>query len=271
MVSDRELAAFSEWVYGRFGYDFRDYQTRPLARSLAAVLNEQRLSDVESLKGLLCSEPNLFPRILSKLTVMTSSMFRDPDVFETLVRDVFPYLRTYSSLKIWHAGCARGEEVYSLAILLKEHQLLERTRIYATDINPSALDAARKGIYPARRLKEFARNYQAAGGRGHLSDYFELRYGHAKFSSELASRVLFSKHDLVADEVFGEMQLILCRNVLIYFNAPLQQRVIKLFRSSLCSGGFLCLGHSEVLANLDPKGQFKPFARTEKIYRAIED
>lgn len=267
---DLEITAFSDWIHERFGYDFRDYQPKPLRKNISSILCELDLDGIESLKRLLISEPTLFPKVLSRLTVMTSSMFRNPEIFGNLLRDVFPYLRTYSSLKIWSAGCARGEEIYTLAILLKEQGLLERTRLYATDINPAGLEAARKGIYPARRLKEFARNYQAAGGNGHLSDHFEMKYDHAKFSSDLTSRILFSKHDLASDAAFGEMQLILCRNVLIYFNVSLQQRVIELFRGSLCPGGFLCLGQSEALPTPSTKDIFKSFSSGGRIYKAIE-
>jgi chemotaxis protein methyltransferase CheR len=268
VVDPAEVAPFSQWLYDEFGYDFRNYQTTPLCRSLETILERRSLGNVDGLKALLLADRTLFPSVLAQLTVTTSSMFRNPPVFAALLREVFPYLRTYSSLKIWHAGCARGEEAYSLAVLLKEQGLLERSRIYATDINPEALAAARAGIYPMRRFKEFARNYVAAGGAGHLSDHFELKYGHAKINSELGERILFSKHDLVADAPFGEMQLILCRNVMIYFNPSLQQRTLELFRSSLSVGGFLCLGNAETTAADAAKAGLSAFVRAEMILRA---
>jgi chemotaxis protein methyltransferase CheR len=266
--SDEEIAAFSAWLHDAFGYDFREYYAEPLRKCLRQALAELGLAKLAELERLLAADRSQLAGVLAKLTVMTSTMFRNPRVFAALTREVFPYLRTYSSLKIWHAGCARGEEVFSLAILLAEHGLLERARVYATDINPVGLEAAREGIYPARRLKEFTANYQAAGGARRLSDYFEIAYGHAKISRDLAARVLFSKHDLVGDTAFGEMQLIVCRNVMIYFTPELQQRVLNLLRGSLSPGGFLCLGLSEALLAQLARARLTPCSRGDMIFRS---
>jgi chemotaxis protein methyltransferase CheR len=267
-IADDDVVGFCEWIQQRFGYDFRSYQVEPLRKSLAAILRRRDLPTVAQLIKTYETEALPGAAIVSELTITTSTMFRNPRVFKALVSEVFPYLETYNSLKIWHAGCSRGEEVYSLAILLEEHGLLERTRLYATDINAAALTAAREGIYPQRRIKEFNQNYVAAGGTRSLSDYFELRYGHAKLSTRLAKNILFSKHDLVSDSSFGEMHLILCRNVLIYFSAELQRHALKLFRDSMITGGFLCLGLSEPFTSWLTELDLKPHDKKAMIYRA---
>jgi len=268
--TDDDVAVFCADVQEHYGYDFRQYHQEPIKRRLDNLLKKTGCEDVRSLLEAMRADATLFGHILSELTVTTTAMFRDPEVFATLVREVFPYLRTYSRLKIWHAGCATGEEAYSLAILLHEHDLLRRTRIYATDINPQALAVAKEGIYPLKKLKGYSQSYSLAGGGRSLSDYFEIDYGLAKVSDEIASRILFSKHDLVTDSVFGEMQLIVCRNVLIYFNPDLQPRVMRLFRASLCAGGFICLGPSEALSIGNKERAFRPHARPAMIYRAAD-
>jgi chemotaxis protein methyltransferase CheR len=266
-VSEGDLAKFCLWVRDTQGYDFTDYQVEPLRKSLQTLLRKAALNGIPALLDELKDGRRSFAQVLSAMTITTSSMFRNPEVFATLRKEVFPYLETYQRLKIWHAGCAQGEEVYSLAILLHEHGLLSRTMIYATDINPLALERAKEGIYPARRIKEFAKAYFEAGGAGNLVDYFELKYDRAKFSRALTRRVLFSKHDLVSDRPFGEMQLILCRNVLIYFNRPLQQKTYELFRDSLSPRGFLCLGQTETLPIGPERDRLTPFASRLPIFR----
>ncbi len=262
--SDEELVSLCVWIKDAKGYNFTGYEKEPMRRSVRRLLRSLGVETVADLMGHLSADSSVFPRVLSGLTVTTSAMFRDPRVFRALTAHVFPYLKTYSRLKIWHAGCAQGEEVYSLAILLNEHGLLDRATIYATDINPRALTCAREGIYAVGKVKDFAKNYFEAGGRENLADYYELMHGHVRFGETLRSRILFAKHDLVEDTSFGEMQLIICRNVMIYFDSDLRTRVFSLFRESLALGGFLCLGLSEILPQ---EAGFEAVSKHDMIFR----
>ncbi|MNP26087.1 Chemotaxis protein methyltransferase [compost metagenome] len=205
--------------------------------------------------------------LLQYLTIPVSEMFRDPEHFLAIRRDVVPLLKTYPSIKVWIAGCSTGEEVYSMAILLREEGLLERTIIYATDINPRSLEKARQGIYPMENVRGFTANYQKAGGLCSFADYYTAAYGNAMFDSSLRENVTFADHSLATDSVFSETQLISCRNVLIYFNKKLQERALGLFHESLCRRGFLVLGSKETLDFSAYSAQFTTLARQERIYR----
>jgi chemotaxis protein methyltransferase CheR len=212
-------------------------------------------------------EPDVMHGLLTHLTVQVSEMFRDPSFYRALREKVLPYLRTYPSLKVWIPGCATGEEVYSLAILLREEGLLDRTLIYATDINPEALRKAEAGIYQLDRLADFSKAYGEAGGRASLSDYYTAGYNAAVFDKSLREGVLFSDHSLATDSVFAEVQLITCRNVLIYFDRILQDRAVALFKDSLCRKGFLGLGAKESLTLSSHVAEFAEFVREERIYQ----
>ncbi|HEX4505457.1 MAG TPA: CheR family methyltransferase, partial [Alphaproteobacteria bacterium] len=220
-----------------------------------------------ALQDAVLHDSAIVPRLLDYLTVQVSEMFRDPGYFRAIRETVAPHLRTYPSLKVWIAGCSTGEELHSFAILFHEEGLLERTLFYATDINPAALEAAGAGVYALDRIKTFTENHQKSGGRSSLSDYYTAAYGHAVFDKGLRSRVVFSDHSLVTDAVFAEVQMISCRNVLIYFDRPLQDRAVGLFHDSLARKGFLGLGSKETLRFSEHADGFAEFVGEEKIYQ----
>ena len=219
------------------------------------------------LQHRLLRDPELLPRLLQFFTVQVSEMFRDPGYFMALRREVLPMLATFPSIKVWVAGCSTGEEVWSLAILLREEGLLERAIVYATDIHPGSLQAAEAGVYAVDRIAHFSRNYQAAGGRGSLSDHYTSGYDGALFDRSLKQHILFADHSLATDSVFSEVHLVSCRNVLIYFNTALQNRAIGLFRDALVRHGFLGLGSHETLQFSAHAPAFEAVAARERIYR----
>jgi chemotaxis protein methyltransferase CheR len=220
-----------------------------------------------ALQDALLHDAAMLPRLLDYLTIQVSEMFRDPGYYRTMREKVLPHLRTYPSLKVWIAGCSGGEELYSFVILFREEGLEERTLFYATDINQQALNSAAAGIYALDRIKTFTENHQKSGGRSSLSDYYTANYARAVFDKSLRNRVVFSDHSLVTDAVFAEVQLISCRNVMIYFDRSFQDRAIGLFRDSLSRHGFLGLGSKESLRFSDHAKAFVDFDRDEKIYQ----
>jgi chemotaxis protein methyltransferase CheR len=220
-----------------------------------------------ALQDALLHDAAMLPRLLDYLTIQVSEMFRDPGYYRTMREKVLPHLRTYPSLKVWIAGCSGGEELYSFVILFREEGLEERTLFYATDINQQALNSAAAGIYALDRIKAFTENHQKSGGRSSLSDYYTANYARAVFDKSLRNRVVFSDHSLVTDAVFAEVQLISCRNVMIYFDRSFQDRAIGLFRDSLSRHGFLGLGSKESLRFSDHAQAFVDFDRDEKIYQ----
>ncbi|PZQ65800.1 MAG: chemotaxis protein CheR [Phenylobacterium zucineum] len=266
-VEDLEIALLLEALFQRYHYDFRNYARASIKRRIVQARDQLGYPSISALQDSLLHDPATLGRLLGYMTVQVSEMFRDPSYFRALREKVLPHLRTYPSLKVWVAGCSHGEELYSLAILFREEGLEERTIFYATDINPTALQAAEAGVYPLDRLKKFTANHQKSGGRSSLSDYYTADYGRAIFDKSLRSRVVFSDHSLVTDAVFGEMHLISCRNVLIYFDRPLQDRAVGLFRDSLARKGFLGLGSKESLRFSAHAGGFSEFDRDEKIYQ----
>lgn len=211
--------------------------------------------------------PDIFNNLLLDLSINYSEMFRDPDYYLTLRKKVIPILKTFPYIKIWNAGCSTGEEVYSTAIMLKEEGLYDKTQIYATDFNDVVLQKAKEGIFPMEKIKEYTANYQKAGGKKSFSDYYLAKYDFASIDQSLKKNIVFANHNLVTDSVFGEMNLIMCRNVLIYFNRNLQNHVFKLLRDSLTRYGFLCLGSKEDLGFSNYKEDFEYFARKERIYK----
>ncbi|GAA5786170.1 chemotaxis protein CheR [Chitiniphilus shinanonensis] len=264
---DIELRLLIEGIYLKYNYDFRNYSPASLKRRVAHALAQLECKTVSALQDRILHSPQHFLDLLQYLTVPVSEMFRDPSYFLAIRDKVVPILSTYPSLKIWIAGCSTGEEVYSLAILLHEEGLLERTLIYATDINPHSLQRAEDGIFPIEHLKLFTANYLAAGGKRAFSDYYTAAYGSAIFDRALRRQVTFADHSLATDSVFSETQLVSCRNVLIYFNRELQDRAFGLFRESLCHRGFLGLGSKETVQFSSVAEQFEPFARNERIFR----
>ncbi|WP_267222351.1 CheR family methyltransferase [Dyella silvae] len=266
-LEDIEVELFVRALKLRHGYDFSQYAPASLKRRILQLAHSQHADTVSTLTGRLLHEPGFLSVVLEGLSVPVSEMFRDPDVFQALREQVFPVLASYPQINIWQAGCAHGQEVYSLAILLEEAGLYERTQIYATDFNQSALNQAQEGIYPAKEAQLWSRNYLAAGGSHSLADYYSARYEFIKLDQRLRRNVIFANHNLVTDEVFCEAHLVLCRNVLIYFSDPLQDRTLALFRDSLVRGGFLCLGTRESLDFAPSAADFTPVDPALRIYR----
>jgi chemotaxis protein methyltransferase CheR len=264
---DLEVKLLLDAVYLRYQQDFRDYAVTSVRRRMQHALTHFRCEHLGELQHRLLHEPALFQQALQFFTVQLSEMFRDPGYFLALRREVVPVLQTYPSLKLWVAGCSSGEEVWSLAVVLAEEGLLERSVIYATDINPQALRTAEAGVYPLERVAQFSRNYQAAGGRGSLSDHFTAGYEHAVFDRRLRKQIVFADHSLATDSVFSEVHFVSCRNVLIYFNRELQDRAVGLFREALVHRGFLGLGSKETLQFGAHADAFEAWVANERIYR----
>jgi chemotaxis protein methyltransferase CheR len=265
--SEIEYRLLIDAIYEMYHYDFRGYVPASLKRRLRTAMLRLDCHTLSQLQDRLLSEPEIFTSLLNFLTVPVSEMFRDPGYFRALREQVVPLLRTYPSLKVWVAGCSTGEEVYSLAILLREEGLLERTLIYATDINPQTLQKAQDGIFDIDRMAGFTDNHQRSGARSSLSDYYVAAYGRAVFDKTLRRRIVFSDHSLATDSVFAEVQLISCRNVLIYFNRELQDRALRLFRDALCRKGFLGIGSKESLRFSAETPAFSDFVQEQRIYR----
>lgn len=269
MESDFEIEVrlLLEGIYAKYQHDFRRYARPSLERRLRQAVTHFGVRTVSGLQERVLREPRVFQELLSYLTVQVSEMFRDPGFFRAVREQVVPELRTYPTVKVWVPGCSTGEEVYSLAILLREEGLLDKTLIYATDINSSSLEAAQRGIYPRDQVAGFSKAYHAAGGKGSLSDYYTLAYDSVKFDRSLVRDVLFSDHSLATDHVFAEVQLVSCRNVLIYFDRELQDRAVALFKGSLTANGFLGLGAKETLRFTTHSEAFTEFVRAHRIYQ----
>lgn len=265
--TDAELGELMEAIYLRYSYDFRDYSGASQKRRVLHALAQLACPGIAELQRRLMHDPRVFQQLLQYLTIPVSDMFRDPAFFLALRRQVVPHLRTYASLKVWIAGCSTGEEVYSLAIVLREEGLLERSLIYATDINAASLDKARQGIFPLDSLRGFTANYQKAGGQRAFGDYYTAAYGAALMDKSLREHMVFADHSLATDSVFSETQLVLCRNVLIYFNRTLQDRAFGLFHESLGHRGFLGLGSKESIEFSRHASRFEPLAPAERIFR----
>ncbi|MFB2552789.1 CheR family methyltransferase [Ensifer soli] len=266
-VGEIELDLLLEAIYRMSHYDFRGYARASLARRLEQARQHFSCDSLSMLQHRVLHDPAVFHGLLNFLTVQVSELFRDPVYYLAIRREVIPHLRTYPSLKVWVAGCSDGEELYSLAILFREEGLFDRTVFYATDINPEALAKAQAGIYAIDRLPLFIENHRASGAATPLSDHYTAAYGAAAFDRTLRARTVFSEHSLVSDAVFAEVHLVSCRNVLIYFDRALQDRVFGLFAESLVRGGFLGLGLQETLGFSPVNRQFDAFSVREKIYR----
>jgi chemotaxis protein methyltransferase CheR len=266
-VEEIEIQLLLEAIYLKYGYDFRSYSKASLRRRVEHHVMMQCYSNVGALIHDILHDGGAFSTLLSSLTINVTEMFRDPDFYRSFRSNVVPVLRTYPFIKLWHAGCATGEEIYSMAILLTEEGLYERSQIYATDIDREVLEKARRGIFSVTDLRKYTDNYERSGGKGALSDYYTAKYDNVIMDPKLKKNLIFADHDLATDQVFGEMQVVCCRNVLIYFNRVLQNRVLGLFNESLDLGGILCLGSKESLRFADCAQAFDVIDADQRIYR----
>jgi chemotaxis protein methyltransferase CheR len=262
-----EIELLLQAIYERHGYDFRQYAYSSLQRRLQHIRQRLGLPHISDMIPKLLHEDGFANRLLLDLSVTVTEMFRDPEFFLELRDKVIPILKTYPFVKIWHAGCATGEEVYSMAILLQEEGFYDRVQIYATDINQESLKIAQEGIYPLDSIRKFTANYQQSGGRSSFSDYYHAKYQMAKIHEELKRNIVFSQHNLAMDHAFGEMHLIICRNVLIYFDKQLQSRVYRLFSGSMAPRGFLSIGSKESIEFSNIHSEFEAISSKWKIYR----
>jgi chemotaxis protein methyltransferase CheR len=265
-ITVEEMDNLLNTLYMHFGYDFRGYATSSLRRRVAHFMAANRIDSMSLLNQKTQESRAFSEELIRELSVTVTELFRDPSYYKALREKVIRRLATYPVIRIWVAGCATGEEAYSLAVMLKEEGLLERSIIYATDINPRSVETARRGIYPLSSMQQYTANYLAAGGTHSLSEYYLAKYDSVLLDRSLAERIVFSTHNLVSDTAFNEFQLIACRNVLIYFNQDLQNKVIGLFYGSLCSFGFLCLGNRESLLFSDKKEYFEEVSKRERIF-----
>jgi chemotaxis protein methyltransferase CheR len=268
-IEDIEIALLLEGAYRRYGYDFRQYAPGSLRRRVRRIVEAEGVPTASALLEKLLRDPGVMERFLLGLTVHVTSMFRDPHFFRALRETVVPLLRTYPFLRIWNAGCSTGEEVYSIAILLREEGLYDRARIYATDMNEAVLRRAKEGIFPLQRMQEYTANYVKAGGKASFSEYYTAGHEHAIFRPVLKENVVFSLHNLAVDGSFNEFHLILCRNVMIYFNRQLQERVLNLFHESLTRRGVLGLGNRETLKLTPHEAKYQLLNDQEKLYRRM--
>jgi len=262
-----EIQLLLEAIFLRYGYDFRNYSKAHIKRRILHRLGISMLSSVTQLQDRILRERAFFIEFLNDLSITVTEMFRDPDFYKSLRETVIPKLRTYAYFKIWHAGCSTGEEVLSLAILLKEEGLLDRCQVYATDFNRNVLEIAREGVYQKSDIEQYEKNYELSGGTKKLSDYYKSRYGSVIFDKELSNKIVFADHNLVTDNVFADVNLILCRNVMIYFEKELQDKVIGLFYDSLIPSGILCLGTKESIKFSRHGNLFEIVDDTQKIYK----
>lgn len=256
-----------EAIYRKYGHDFRGYAKSTVKRRINRRLQLSGLPSISAMQHKVLNDREFLNQILLDLSINVTEMFRDPPFFKALRQRVLPKLASHQMIKIWHAGCATGEEVYSMAIMLAEAGLTNRTRIYATDFNDVVLDRAKQGIFPVERIPLYTTNYQKAGGVGSFADYYTAKYNSAIVSSLLKRNIIFTNHNLVTDSSFGEMDLVICRNVLIYFNKSLQRHVLRLLSDSLCEGGFLCLGNKETISRTGCADEYEIVDSKQRIHK----
>ena len=268
-VNDEEVEVLINDLLEIYGYDFTEYSKASLRRRINRLYVLDKFPSFAEFRFKIRFDQGYLKRVVEELTVNVTEMFRDPSFYKTLREEILPVLATHSFIRIWHAGASTGEEVYSLAILLHEAKLLHKSLLYGTDINPGVLDKAKKGIFPLDQMKQYSENYILSGGTADFSNYYTARYGNARFSEFLNEKMIFSTHNLVSDRSFNEFQLILCRNVLIYFEKELQDKIMKLFNNSLELFGFLALGSKETLKFSPAVKKFKLVKANEKIWRKI--
>jgi chemotaxis protein methyltransferase CheR len=256
-----------EAVYQKYGYDFRQYSQAHIWRRVANRMAMSGLKDISQLQSKILNDEIFAANFLQDLSITVTEMFRDPGFYKSLRENVIPILKTYPFIKIWHAGCATGEEAYSMAVITQEEGLYDRTTIYATDFNQHALNKAKEGIFSNKMIKEYTINYQLSGGKESLSTYYTSNYGHVIMNQSLKKNIVWANHNLVTDSVFAEVNLILCRNVLIYFEKDLQNKVQKLFFNSLINGRILCLGSKESLRFTDFCEEYQEVDKKQKIFK----
>lgn len=269
-LTDEDLEIVLNDVVELYGYDFTDYSRASMRRRITRLILNDRFSSFAEFRYRVRNDKLYFKRFVEEITVNVTEMFRDPLFYKALREQVLPHLATSPVIRIWHAGCSSGEEVYSMAILLHEANLLKKSLLYATDINPSVLEKVRHGVYPISQMKQYSENYILSGGKHDFSSYYTAQYNSAKFDELLGKRIVLATHNLVSDRSFNEFQLILCRNVLIYFDKPFQDRVLHLFYESLEALGYLALGAKETLKFTQLAKNFKQLENREKIWRKLK-
>lgn len=262
-----EIELLLDAVFKKYGYDFREYSRAHIKRRLLYRMKAEGIGSISELQGRMLYDKSCFETLIRDLSINVTEMFRDPGFYRIVRKEVLPVLKTYPFLKIWHAGCSTGEEVYSFAIMLKEEGMYDRTQIYATDFNRDVIETAKKGIYSVENIKTYTQNYQKAGGRNSFSDYYIAKYNSAILDQSLKKNIVFAEHNLVTDGVFAEVNMVVCRNVLIYFNRDLQNRVLNLFDESLIKGGFIGLGNKETLMFSGISKRYETVSDKEKIFK----
>jgi len=265
---DLEVSSLLETIYEKYGYDFRQYSQAHVKRRVMKRMTMSGFKDIFQIESKLWNDEQFAFQLLQDLSITVTEMFRDPKFYKSLRDRVIPILKTYPFIKIWHAGCSTGQEAYSMAIMLQEEGLYDRTTIYATDFNQQALNHAKEGIFSNERMKEYTANYQLAGGKESFSDYYTSNYDHVIMNKSLKKNIVWANHNLVTDSVFAEAHLIVCRNVLIYFNSDLQNKVQYLFNESLIKGGILCLGTKESLRFTDLYEKYSELDNKQRIFKS---
>lgn len=261
------FAAIVEAIYQKYGYDFRQYSEAHIKRRIMNRMAMSGIKDISQMPSKIMNDEEFAFRLLQDLSITVTEMFRDPGFYRSLRENVIPILKTYPFIKIWHAGCSTGEEAYSTAIIMQEEGLYDRTTIYATDFNQQALNTAKEGIFSNKLMKEYTANYQLSGGKESFSDYYTSNYDHVIMNQSLKKNIVWANHNLVTDSVFAEVHLILCRNVLIYFERELQNKTQKLFYDSLINGGILCLGAKEGLRFTDLYEKYIEMDKKQRIFK----
>lgn len=268
MIDDRELDLLVNDIYEHYGYDFSGYARASFRRRIDRLINLDGFPSFAAFLSRIRYDAGYLRRLVEEITVNVTEMFRDPHYYRVLRNEVLPSIGTKPFIRIWHAGCSTGEEVYSVAIMLQEANLLHKSILYATDLNHSVLETARKGVFPLRMMKQYSENYIASGGKSDFSGYYTANYGYAKFPESLSQKMVFSQHNLVSDGSFNEFDLILCRNVMIYFDKVLQERALTLFDNSLAKLGYLALGTKETLKFSPMAARYQQVGK-EKIWKKV--
>ena len=268
-LSDEQVEMILNDVARNYGYDFLNYSRASVKRRITRLISNDRFPSFAEFRFRILQDKDYIKRFVEQITVNVTEMFRDVTFYRTLREDVLPVLATSPLIRIWHAGCSTGEEVYSMAIILHEANLLNKSLLYATDINPTVLENVRSGIFPLSQMKQYSENYILSGGKQDFSSYYTAQYNLAKFSDFLSRKIVLSTHNLASDGSFNEFQLIMCRNVMIYFDKPLQDKVLHLFYDSLQPLGYLALGSKETLKFTELLNKFRQVENKEKIWRKI--
>lgn len=269
-LEDLEIILLLEGIYKQYGYDFRDYSFSSMKRRVKKSVEDEKVETISGFQEKVLHDSSCMTRFIDTMSINVTAMFRDPEFYMAFRKKVIPELRTSSFIRIWHAGCSTGEEVYSMAILLKEEGLLEKTRLYATDLNEKVLNKAKEGIYSLKHMQEYTNNYSAAGGHESFSKYYFAKHNNAVFNNELKNNIVWAEHNLVTDGSFNEFDVIICRNVLIYFNEALQAHVHKLFYESLAVPGFFILGSKENIRFSSCEKNYTDVDAKWKIYRKVK-